>query len=69
MDTLALTGLVLLAVAVLLVRLHAFVALLLTSLLVALLGGIPPERVADVLCAKAWAARWATSPWRSVWVA
>jgi len=54
MDTLALTGLVLLAVAVLLVlvllvRLHAFVALLLTSLLVALLGGIPPERVADVL--------------------
>jgi len=54
MDTLALTSLVLLAVAVLLVlvllvRLHAFVALLLTSLLVALLGGIPPERVAEVL--------------------
>lgn len=54
MDTFALTGLVLLAVAallilVLLVRLHAFVALLLISLFVALLGGIPPERIADVL--------------------
>jgi len=54
MSPLALTGLVLLAIAVLLflvllVRLHAFVALLLISLLVALLGGIPPERVADVL--------------------
>ena len=46
MSPLALAGLVLCAVALLLVlvlyvRLHAFVALLLTSLLVALLGGIP----------------------------
>lgn len=54
MSPLALTGLVLLAVIVLLllvlvVRLHAFVALLLTSLLIAVLGGIPPAEIAEVI--------------------
>ncbi|GBD02474.1 Low-affinity gluconate transporter [bacterium HR18] len=54
MSTVALTGLALLAVAVLLLlvlwmRVHAFVALMLTSLLTALLGGIPADRIADVL--------------------
>ncbi len=54
MSTLALVGLVLLAVAVLLVlvlfvRMHAFVALLLTSLVVAVLGGIPLSEIASVI--------------------
>jgi len=54
MSTLALTGLVLFAVATLLllvlyVRLHAFVALLVTSLFVALLGGIPLSEIAGVI--------------------
>jgi len=54
MSTLALTGLVLFAVVTLLVlvlyvRLHAFVALLLTSLIVALLGGIPLSDIAGVI--------------------
>lgn len=54
MSTLALTGLVLLAVALLLVlvlwvRLHAFVALLLTSLIIAVLGGIPLADIASVI--------------------
>ncbi|MFB6099565.1 MAG: GntP family permease [Salinibacter sp.] len=54
MSTLALVGLVLFAVAALLVlvlyvRLHAFVALLLTSLLVAVLGGLPLSDVAGVI--------------------
>jgi len=54
MSTLSLVGLVVLAVAVLLVlvlavRLHAFVALLLTSLLVAVLGGIPLSEIAGVI--------------------
>lgn len=54
MSTVALTGLVLFAVATLLVlvlyvRLHAFVALLLTSLIVAVLGGIPLNEVASVI--------------------
>jgi gluconate transporter len=54
MSPLALAGLVLCAVALLLVlvlyvRLHAFVALLLTSLLVALLGGIPLADIVGVI--------------------
>ena len=54
MSTLSLVGLVLLAVTVLLVlvlavRLHAFVALLLTSLLVAVLGGIPLSEIAGII--------------------
>lgn len=54
MSPLALAGLVLCAVALLLVlvlyvRLHAFVALLLTSLVVALLGGIPLTDIAGVV--------------------
>jgi gluconate transporter len=54
MSPLALAGLVLCAVALLLVlvlyvRLHAFVALLLTSLLVALLGGIPLTDIVGVI--------------------
>jgi gluconate transporter len=54
MSTLSLVGLVLLAVTVLLVlvlavRLHAFVALLLTSLLVAVLGGIPLSEIAGIV--------------------
>ncbi|PSQ87596.1 MAG: gluconate transporter [Bacteroidetes bacterium QS_3_64_15] len=54
MSPLALAGLVLCAVALLLVlvlyvRLHAFVALLLTSLLVALLGGIPLADIVEVI--------------------
>jgi len=54
MSPLALIGLVLLAVATLLVlvlwvRLHAFVALLVTSLFVALLGGIPLSDIAGVV--------------------
>lgn len=54
MSPLLLLGLVVLAVAVLLVlvlavRVHAFVALLLTSLLVALLGGIPLTEIAGVI--------------------
>lgn len=54
MSTLALVGLVLLAVAILLVlvlavRLHAFVALLLTSLVVAVLGGIPLSEIAGIV--------------------
>jgi len=54
MSTLSLVGLVVLAVTVLLVlvlavRLHAFVALLLTSLLVAVLGGIPLSEIAGVI--------------------
>jgi gluconate transporter len=54
MSTLALAGLVLgavvtLLVLVLYVRLHAFVALLLTSLLVAVLGGIPLSQIAGVI--------------------
>jgi len=54
MSPLALAGLVLLAVAALLalvlyVRLHAFVALLLTSLGVALLGGVPLSDIAGVI--------------------
>ncbi len=54
MSPLALTGLVLFAVATLLVlvlyvRLHAFVALLLTSLVTALLGGIPLSEIAGVI--------------------
>lgn len=54
MSTLALFGLVLLAVAVLLilvlvVRCPAFVALLVTSLIVAVLGGIPPADIAGVI--------------------
>lgn len=54
MSTLALTGLVLLAVATLLVlvlyvRVQAFVALLITSLLVAVLGGIPPEDIVSTI--------------------
>lgn len=51
MSTAALVGLAAFGVALLLVlvivaRLHAFVALLLTSLVVAVIGGIPPERIA-----------------------
>jgi gluconate transporter len=54
MSTLSLVGLVVLAVTVLLVlvlavRLHAFVALLLTSLLVAVLGGIPLSEIAGIV--------------------
>lgn len=54
MSPLFLTALVVLAVAVLLVlvlvvRVHAFVALLLTSLLVAVVGGIPLTEIADVI--------------------
>jgi gluconate transporter len=54
MSPLALIGLVLLAVATLLVlvlwvRLHAFVALLLTSLFVAILGGIPLSDIAGIV--------------------
>lgn len=54
MSPLVLAGLVLCAVALLLVlvlyvRLHAFVALLLTSLVVALLGGIPLTDIAGVV--------------------
>lgn len=54
MSTLSLVGLVLLAVAILLLlvlgmRLHAFVALLLTSLFVAVLGGIPLSEIAGVV--------------------
>ena len=54
MSTLSLVGLVVLAVTVLLVlvlavRLHAFVALLLTSLLVAVLGGIPLSEIAGII--------------------
>ncbi len=54
MSPLALSGLVLFAVVVLLVlvlvvRLHAFVALLITSLLVAILGGIPLDEIASVI--------------------
>ena len=54
MSTLALAGLVLFAVAFLLVlvlyvRLHAFVALLLTSLAVALLGGVPLSEITGVI--------------------
>ena len=54
MSTLSLVGLVVFAVVVLLVlvlavRLHAFVALLLTSLLVAVLGGIPLSDIAGVI--------------------
>ena len=54
MSTLALTGLVvfavvLLLVLVLVVRLHAFVALLVTSLTVAVLGGIPPGEIAGII--------------------
>jgi gluconate transporter len=54
MSTPALVGLVFLAVATLLVlvlyvRLHAFVALLLTSLVVAVLGGIPLADIAGIV--------------------
>lgn len=54
MSAPALVGLVLLAVATLLVlvlyvRLHAFVALLLTSLVVAVLGGIPLSEIAGIV--------------------
>jgi gluconate transporter len=54
MSPLFLVGLVVLAVAVLLllvlvVRIHAFVALLLTSLLAALLGGIPLADIAGII--------------------
>ncbi|MFB6247351.1 MAG: gluconate:H+ symporter [Salinibacter sp.] len=54
MSTLSLVGLVVLAVTVLLVlvlavRLHAFVALLLTSLVVAVLGGIPLSEIAGIV--------------------
>jgi len=54
MSPLALAGLVLLAVATLLVlvlyvRLHAFVALLLTSLFIAVLGGIPLTDIAGLV--------------------
>jgi len=54
MSPLALAGLVVFAVATLLVlvlyvRLHAFVALLLTSLVAALLGGIPLSEIAGVI--------------------
>lgn len=54
MSPLVLTGLVLCAVATLLVlvlyvQLHAFVALLLTSLCVALLGGIPLSEIAGII--------------------
>jgi gluconate transporter len=54
MSPLFLIGLVVLAVAVLLllvlvVRIHAFVALLLTSLLAAILGGIPLADIANII--------------------
>lgn len=54
MSTLALAGLVIFAVALLLVlvlvvRLHAFVALMVTSLVVALLGGIPLSEIAGII--------------------
>lgn len=54
MSTLGLAGLVLLAVAILLVlvlvvRLHAFVALMVTSLVVAVLGGIPLSEIAGIV--------------------
>lgn len=54
MSTLTLAGLVVLAVAILLllvlvVRLHAFVALMVTSLVVAVLGGIPLSEIAGIV--------------------
>lgn len=54
MSSLALAGLVVLAVAILLllvlvVRLHAFVALMVTSLIVAVLGGIPLSEIAGIV--------------------
>lgn len=54
MSTAALIGLAVLGIAVLLflvivVRLQAFIALLVASLLVAVLGGVPPAEVAEVI--------------------
>jgi gluconate transporter len=54
MSTEALLGLVVFGIALLLVlvavvRLHAFIALLLTSLVVAILGGIPLAEIADLI--------------------
>ncbi len=46
---LALFGIGLLLVLVIVVKLHAFVALLLTSLVIALLGGIPPGEIAVLI--------------------
>ena len=54
MSTAALAGLVVLGIALLLVlvaavRLHAFLALLVTSFVVAVLGGIPLSEIAGLI--------------------
>ncbi|MGP1374897.1 MAG: GntP family permease [Almyronema sp.] len=45
----AILGIALLLFLVIVTRIHAFIALLITSLFVAIIGGIPPAEVADVI--------------------